>query len=277
VAGEQRSFESGEDGVVEPDYPGKALPPAAKLTEQVLADLLLHRTVFVAARAESAEREWTIHEHDGTSGLPPVKGGDPTYDRAFARPGRICRVHETSSFPDVVLTTERLTLRPFRPSDAAAVAAAVNDVETQTWLPLPRPYTSAHAERWCSVDALAAMTSGRGLVRAVESDARLAGAIDLKRTDWVARVTEIGYWTAPDARRKGLTTDAVRALATWVLRDMRFARVELRIATGNAASLRVAEKAGFVREGVARSAGYVHAGRVDLVIYSLIQADLDRA
>ncbi|WP_156760962.1 GNAT family N-acetyltransferase [Microbacterium karelineae] len=50
--------------------------------------------------------------------------------------------------------------------------------------------------------------------------------------------------------------------------------VELRIAPGNAGSLRVAERAGFTREGTARNAGFTDAGRVDLVVYSLIRADV---
>jgi len=48
----------------------------------------------------------------------------------------------------------------------------------------------------------------------------------------------------------------------------------LNSAAANHAALRVAKKAGFHREGVARAAGYVHGGRVDLVILSLIQEDL---
>ena len=62
--------------------------------------------------------------------------------------------------------------------------------------------------------------------------------------------------------------------ASWALREQGFERVELRAATGNLASQRVAEKAGFVREGVARNAGHVTHGRVDLVVYSLTRADL---
>ncbi|GLY97984.1 GNAT family protein [Actinoplanes sp. NBRC 103695] len=54
-----------------------------------------------------------------------------------------------------------------------------------------------------------------------------------------------------------------------------FERVELRIAPGDTASQRLAAKAGFVREGVARNAGFIHGGRVDLVIHSLVRADLD--
>jgi RimJ/RimL family protein N-acetyltransferase len=183
-------------------------------------------------------------------------------------------VPERRRFPDAVLTTDRLTLRPFNESDVEAVLSAVADPVIHTWLPLPDPYTRRHAQLWCCDTAPAVRRTGRGLVRAVEAASGLVGSIDLKRTDWEGRVTEIGYWTSASARGNGVMTEATRALARWVLDVMGFARVELRIASGNAASIRVAQKAGFVREGVARSAGYVHAGRVDLVIYSLIRADL---
>ena len=48
----------------------------------------------------------------------------------------------------------------------------------------------------------------------------------------------------------------------------------LRAATDNVPSQRVAEKAGFTREGIARNAGVTNAGRVDLVVFSLIPADV---
>jgi RimJ/RimL family protein N-acetyltransferase len=96
----------------------------------------------------------------------------------------------------------------------------------------------------------------------------------VKRTDWRARTTEIGYWVAPWGRNLGLATEATAAIARWVLVDCGFERLELRAATGNIASQRVAEKAGFVREGVARNAGITHGGRVDLVVFSLTRADL---
>ena len=59
-----------------------------------------------------------------------------------------------------------------------------------------------------------------------------------------------------------------------MLRDQGVERLELRAATGNLASQRVAEKAGFTREGVLRNAGYVNDGRVDMVVYSLVRGDL---
>ena len=45
-------------------------------------------------------------------------------------------------------------------------------------------------------------------------------------------------------------------------------------ATGNLPSQKAAVSAGFVHEGVARSAGIVHSGRVDLAVFSKIGSDL---
>jgi RimJ/RimL family protein N-acetyltransferase len=177
-------------------------------------------------------------------------------------------------FPDVVLRTARLTLRAPREGDVDAIVAAVSDPATRRWLPLPNPYEREHAVTFVGEGVPAARASGSGLIRAIECDGVLAGLIDLKKTDWRHRATEIGYWAAPAVRARGVMTEATIALSGWVLTEAAFERVILRIAPGNKASARVAEKAGFTYEGIARNAGLVHAGRVDLAIYSLIPADL---
>ena len=55
------------------------------------------------------------------------------------------------------------------------------------------------------------------------------------------------------------------------------ARVVIHCATGNKASQKAAVSAGFIHEGVARSGGFVHSGRVDLAVFSKISSDLDLA
>lgn len=177
-------------------------------------------------------------------------------------------------FPDVVLRTRRLVLRALLDEDVDAIVAAVSDPLTQRWLPLPDPYSREDAMSWVREQAPAVRTGGRGLTRAIDWDGALAGVIDLKRTDWRRRETEIGYWAAPTFRGQGVMSEATVALSRWVLTEAAFERVVLRIATGNQASTRVAEKAGFTYEGTARNAGIVHAGRLDLAIYSLIPDDL---
>ena len=180
----------------------------------------------------------------------------------------------TQTFPETTLSAGGLILRPLSEVDADDVADACQDAETLRWLPLPRPYARANAEWFIGTFGPTQRESGAGIVFAIESDGRLAGAIDLKHVNWASKVAEVGYWVAPWARGRGVASQATRAISLWAIRDHGFERVELFAATGNSASQRAAEKAGFVREGVARNAGYVHDGRVDLVVYSLVPDDL---
>lgn len=180
----------------------------------------------------------------------------------------------TDRFPDLVLGAEGFVLRPLSTPDVEDIALACQDPQTLRWLPLPRPYRREHAEGFVGDIATQVRESGSGIVCAIDVRGRLHGCIDLKVTDWSAGTTEIGYWVAPWGRGHGLAGRATRVLAEWALRDQGLHRVVVRAATGNVASQRSAEAAGFVREGVARNAGVVHGGRVDLVVYSLVRSDL---
>ena len=180
----------------------------------------------------------------------------------------------TPIFPQTTLAAENLILRPFTPTDADDVTEACQDIETLRWLALPRPYTRANAEWFIGTFGPGQRESGAGIVFAIESAGRLAGAIDLKGVNWEARIAEVGYWVAPWARGRGVAAQATRVLSEWAIRDHGFERVQLFAAVGNAASQRVAEKAGFVREGVARNACCVPDGRADMVLFSLVPEDL---
>src|SRR5262245_62799427 len=129
---------------------------------------------------------------------------------------------------------------------------------------------------WCT--AVAEQQRGRGdgdhygVTR--REDGRLVGLLWTARTDWAARSTEVSYAVAPEARGFGVAAEAVDALAIALLFENGFERVEVRVAPGNVASRRVAEKAGFSYEGLLRNAGFVHSGRVDVEVWSLVAADL---
>lgn len=179
-------------------------------------------------------------------------------------------------FPESILHTNRLILRPFDAIDIPDTHASWPDALAQRWLPLPKPYTLDDATSWCTTTAHALRDSGDGIQFAV-TDAytkRLMGQVGLKKTDWRALVSEVGYWVLPWARGDGIAAEATRALALWLLADQQFQRLELRASTENTASRKVALKAGFHAEGTLRNAGFVHGGRVDLVLFSMVPGDL---
>lgn len=178
------------------------------------------------------------------------------------------------SFPEVVLSAENdLVLTPLNSDDVPALVAAVQDAELRRWLPLPSPYTHELAASWCTDVSTEMRESGRGFVLGIRRDGSLAGSIDAKRVDWRSRSLEISYWTAAAHRGQGVMTAALRRVTAWLIEELRFERVELRISPDNAGSLGVARSAGFISEGVARNAGFTDAGRTDLVIWSHIPTD----
>jgi len=107
------------------------------------------------------------------------------------------------------------------------------------------------------------------------STGRLLGGIGIRWIDRVNLVGEVGYWARADARGRGLTTRALRLVSDWALGAAGCDRLMLRADTENIPSQRVAERAGFVREGVERSARFSprQGRRVDFVVYSRLPSD----
>ena len=161
----------------------------------------------------------------------------------------------TPIFPETTLAAEDLILRPFTAADADDVTQACQDAETLRWLPLPRPYTRANAEWFIGTFGPSQRESGAGIVFAIESAGRLAGAIDLKQVNWAARVAEVGYWVAPWARGRGIAPQATRALSEWAIRDHGFERVQLFAAVGNAAASDPTSRRHRSRRGLCRARG----------------------
>ena len=98
------------------------------------------------------------------------------------------------------------------------------------------------------------------------------GGINLRFGD--DDIAEISYFLRASARGRGLATRAVRLAARWAFDDLAIERIELRVHPENAPSRRVAERAGFSREGVERaSRAWPDGTRFDSIVYSLLRTD----
>jgi RimJ/RimL family protein N-acetyltransferase len=170
----------------------------------------------------------------------------------------------------VELTGDGFVLRSWREDDVPAIHAACQDPEIQRWIPLiPRPYELEHAR------AFVADELGLGPYQfAIEAAGRVVGSIGV-RVDEASATGHIGYWCAADLRGRGIVTRALLRLCRFGLEDLHLARLELIADPDNAASQRVAEKAGFRREAVLRSHMLHPDGRRrDSVMFSLLPGEL---
>jgi RimJ/RimL family protein N-acetyltransferase len=181
--------------------------------------------------------------------------------------------------PDPPLTDGVVTLRPWQREDLAALVECLDgDEEISEWLEMiPQPYTEKDARGW--VDAVATMwREGTSAPFAVldAATARVVGGVGFRWVPEEVGVGEVGYWLRRDERGRGLTTRATLLLARWSFEELGCERLQLRADELNVPSQRVAEKAGFRREGTLRSVHYNarQDRRVDFVMYSMLPSEL---
>ena len=176
--------------------------------------------------------------------------------------------------PRPPLTDGGIVLRPWERRDVPAVAAACQDPEIPRWTVVPYNYTEGHARDFIGGTA-ADIAAGRGVDLAiVDADDRLLGALGMSNFDWSQLKAEIGYWTVARHRRRGVGARATRLLSVWALTTLGLERLELLANPRNEASLRLAERAGFTREGTLRLYRRRHGVREDLVMFSMLAEDL---
>jgi RimJ/RimL family protein N-acetyltransferase len=179
--------------------------------------------------------------------------------------------------PNPPLADGVVLLRPWTDGDVSAIAEACRDPEITRWIDdIPAPYTRADARAYVatcrrgwkdgSLWAFAVTDATTGAV---------LGSCGIAWQDLPHGVAEIGYWVRAEGRGRGTATRAVRLASAWAFEQGEVQRLQLRADVLNTASQRVAERAGFRREGVLRSVRYSRRQqrRVDFVMYSRLAGE----
>ena len=135
------------------------------------------------------------------------------------------------------LLTHRL--RPLQSSDAEWIYLACQDTEVQRWTKIPRPYTREHAKSFV-IDQNGELLANAIIDSRTGEPAGVAGIHHIK--DGLATV---GYWIAPQARRAGAASTALKILPTIARRLGDAQTMRAIIAETNVASRATAERAGF--------------------------------
>lgn len=172
------------------------------------------------------------------------------------------------------LHTERLILRPFRLTDAAAVQELAGAREiADTTVSIPHPYPDGAAAAWIGTHA-AAWEVGKLVTFAItgrDGDS-LMGAIGLVISLENAHA-ELGYWIAKPHWNRGYCTEAAQAILAFGFDELRLHRIEARYFVRNPASGRVMEKLGMKFEGIQREAMKKWDLFEDLAVYAILASE----
>ena len=112
-----------------------------------------------------------------------------------------------------------------------------------------------------------------GLFRAILADGQLAGSISIEqKADVYRKDAEIGYLLLTEYWGKGIMTESVGRICEMAFSELDIIRITGLVYEPNAASRRVLEKNGFVREGLMRNAVYKNGNVYDLCVYGKLKA-----
>ena len=169
-----------------------------------------------------------------------------------------------------------LLIRNWQAEDADAVYEACQDPAIQRWTGLPAPYERHHATYFVNAGARADWAAGTAAPLGVfdRATGRLLGAHGLASIEPVRHSAEVGYWTAPWARGRGVALAATRAVATWAFAYFGFNRLTWLAEIGNHGSRLVALRAGFQIDGEVRLPTRKPGGRREAWIGSLLPGEI---
>jgi RimJ/RimL family protein N-acetyltransferase len=172
--------------------------------------------------------------------------------------------------------TPRLELRPFRRRDLDALVDAAADSlgDLSKWLPWAH---AGYGRRDALVflrDSVSAWGEGRAFdftIRYLDNPGFHVGNVSAWYISRQSRVGEVGYWIRSSETSQGVATEATARILAVAFDELALHRVVLRIAVGNRASERVAEKLGFTREGLLRQELQVNDVWMDHSIWGLLE------
>jgi len=166
-----------------------------------------------------------------------------------------------------------LRLVPLAEEHLDDVAALLDDPDVLRFTRVPDPPPPDFARRWLERYEQGRRDGTREAFAAVDDSGRFLGLALAPEIDREGRELELGYLVAPGARGRGVATGILAELTRWALEQLGALRIYLIVDVENRASSRVAERCGYVREGVMRSIHLKQDRRVDSALWSRLPSD----
>jgi len=146
-----------------------------------------------------------------------------------------------------VLESPAVRLEVPGPADVEAIVEACQDPVLQRFTTVPTPYSRADALFFLERIVDHGWATGREATWGLRGpgSSLLLGVVSVR-----LGTRDIGFWTTPEARGRGLMTAAVRLVADWALVEAGLDQLHWEGYVGNDASAAVARRCGFTYTGV---------------------------
>jgi RimJ/RimL family protein N-acetyltransferase len=198
--------------------------------------------------------------HAGAAWHPLGSVGDGSVDRLAAKAARY--------------RSARVRLDLLAESHLGALAAMLDDPDLLRFTRVPEPVPDDFAAAWLARYEQGRLDGTREAFAILDAvDGSFLGFGVAPEIDREEATLELGYVVAPSARGRGVATAALRLLTDWAFAEAGALRIELLISVDNVASKHVAERCGYSREGVLRSAYFKQGRRADTELWSRLPSD----
>ncbi len=172
-----------------------------------------------------------------------------------------------------VCAIDKGTIRAFTRKDSSSLALYADNPAVRRWLRdfFPSPYRIGDARRFISRTSQQKPRS----TFAIDVDGVAVGSIGLVAGNDINRLTaEVGYWLGEQFWGKGIATRAVRSISKYAFGELKLIRLFAVPFADNHASIRVLEKAGFIREAIMRASAIKEGGILDQALYARVNPEL---
>ena len=171
------------------------------------------------------------------------------------------------------MTPPSIRLVPLSSAHDAPLEKALEDPEIVRNTRVPEPVPRGFAGTWIARYEQGRRDGTRVGFALEDEDEEFLGLALIPRIEREALTAELGYLVVPQARGRGVATEALRLLTELAFTELDLVRLELMIAIHNRPSKIVAQRCGYVREGVLRSVYFKQGRREDTEVWSRLASD----
>lgn len=137
---------------------------------------------------------------------------------------------------------------------------------------IPQLYSLEDARIYIKRD-LALFAENKGLGIGIWYQGNLVGAVRYHEVDWTNRSTELGYWLGATFEGKGLVSRACQVMIDHAFNELDLNRVVISCAPENHKSRAIAEKLGFMQEGLLRQSNWLKDRFSNQVVYGMLASE----